>query len=376
MEKVIGMSRFVVMFIGIVIAGGAFAQEGFKIGAYIPLTGWAANYGEDAKRGIELAVEEVNGAGGILGKKVGVLFEDSGGNPKQAVSAVQKLINIDKVPILVGGLFSGEALATGPICQGSKIPSIATQSSHQDVTKPGDYIFRIAPPVTMEYLVLDYAYKVIGARRYSALLFSTDMGRESGKMAEEYFPKLGGKIAKIEFFPTGTTDFKTHLLKMKQENPDVIEVKGGIKEVAQIFKQMQELGIKLPVIGSNMFREPQLWELVGGALKGVAYPTWAPSGAAKARYDKFVATYAKKYGFELKTVTPIFTYEATKLAVYALEKGGNSGPEAQKALAAMKDFPGITGEVTFVKGERKARYCIEKITGPGVFETIDFCTQL
>jgi len=239
MKKVIGMSCFVVMFIGMVIGSRAFAQETYRIGAYLPLTGWAANYGEDAKRGIELAVEEVNGAGGIRGKKVEVLFEDSGGNPKQAVSAVQKLINIDKVSVVVGGLFSGEALATGPIFQGSKTPSIATQASHQDVTKPGDYIFRIAPPVTMEYLVLDYAYKVIGARRYSALLFSTDMGRESAKMAEEYFPKLGGKIAKIEFFPTGTTDFKTHLLKIKQENPDVIEIKGGIKEVAQIFKQFR-----------------------------------------------------------------------------------------------------------------------------------------
>jgi branched-chain amino acid transport system substrate-binding protein len=174
----------------------------------------------------------------------------------------------------------------------------------------------------------------------------------------------------------GATDFKTNLLKIKEQKPDVIEIKGGIKEVAQIIKQMQELEMKLPIIGSNMFMEPKLWELVGEPLKGVAYPTWAPAGPAKARYDRFMADYAKKYGFDIKTVTPIFTYEATKLAAYALEKGGNSGPEAQKALVSMKDFPGITGEITFVKGERKAQYCVEKIMGPGVYETTTFCTLL
>jgi len=347
-----------------------------KIGAYLPLTGWAANYGEDAKRGIDLAVEEVNSKGGIRGKTVEVIYEDSGGNPKQSVSAVQKLINIDKVPIIVGGLFSHEALAVGPICQSAKVPAIATQASHADVTKPGEFTFRIAPPMGMEYLILDYVYKVIGAKRYAALVFSTDMGRTSMKMAEEYFPKLGGEIARIEFFPMGTTDFKTHLFKIKEANPDVIEIKGGIKETAQIIKQMQELGLDIPIIGSNMFREPKLWELVGEALKGVAYPTYSPAGAAKARHDEFFSRYEAKYGFAPKTVTATFTYEAANLAMYALDKGGDSGPEAQKALSTMKDFPGITGDITFVKGERKAQYCVEKIMGPGVFEMTDFCTMI
>lgn len=353
---------------------GTRAEDVLKIGAYLPLTGWAANYGEDAKRGIDLAVEEVNSKGGIGGKTVEVIYEDSGGNPKQAVSAVRKLINIDKVPIIIGGLFSHEALAIGPICQSSRVPAIATQASHQDVTKPGEFIFRIAPPMGMEYLMLEYAYKVLGARRYAGLVFSTDMGRTSMKIAEKHFPELGGKIARIEFFPMGTTDFKTHLLKIKQENPDVIEIKGGIKETAQIIKQMQELRMDLPIIGSNMFREPKLWELVGEALRGVAYPTFSPAGAAGARHDKFVADYTAKYGFEPKTVTATFTFEAAKLALYALERGGNSGSEAQKALSSMKDFPGITGEITFDEGERKAQYCIEKVMGPGVYEMTDFCT--
>jgi len=373
MKKVIGMSCFVVM---LIIWSAAFAQETSRIGAYLPFTGWAANYGEDAKRGVDLAIEQVIGKGGIRGGKVEVLYEDSGGNPKQAVSAVQKLININKVPIIIGGLFSGEALAIGPICQSNKVPTIATQASHLDVTKAGDYVFRIAPPISMHNLMIEYAYKVIGARRLAALLFTTDQGRMAAEIAEEVFPKLGGKVVKVEFFPEGTTDFKTHLLKIKQENPDAIYLWGGLKESAQIIKQMQELGMKLPIIGSNMFREPKLWELVGEALKGTAYPTWAPRGAAKARYDKFLSSYTVKYGFEPKTVTSIFTYEAAQLAVYALEKGGNTGEKAQKALLTMKDFPGITGEITFVNGERKAQYCIERIMGPGIFEITDFCTSL
>jgi branched-chain amino acid transport system substrate-binding protein len=349
------------------------AQEAFKIGAYLSLTGWAANYGEDAKRGIDLALQEVNSKGGIQGKKVEVLYEDSGGNPKQAVSAVQKLINIDKVPIIIGGLFSGEALAVGPICQSSKVPTIATQASHQDVTKAGEYVFRIAPPISMEELVIEYAYKVLGGRRLAGLLFSTDMGRSAAVIAEEVFTKLGGKIVKIEFFQEGTTDFKTQLLKIREEKPDVIEIKGSIKEVAQIIKQMQELGMKLPIIGSNMLREPKLWELTGEAVKGAAYATWAPDPSTKSRYEKFISDYKSKYGFEPKTVTATFAYEATKLAVYALDKGGDTGEKAEKALLTMKNYPGITGEVTFTNGERKARYCVEKIMGPNLFEMTDFC---
>ncbi len=358
---------------GMIHPTGIRAEEVLKIGAYLPLTGWAANYGEDAKRGIDLAIEQVNSEGGIKGKKVKVIYEDSGASAKQAVSAVRKLINIDKVPIIIGGLFSHEALAIGPICQSSEVPAIATQASHQDVNKAGDFLFRIAPPMGMERLMVRYAYEVLGARRYAGLVFSTDMGRTSMKMAEETFPKLGGVIARIEFFPTGTTDFKTHLLKIKQANPDVIEIKGGIKETAQIIKQMQELEMDLPIVGSNMFQEPKLWELVGEALKGVAYPTFSPSGAAGARHDGYVAANVAKYGFKPKTIASTFTYEAAKLAVYALENGGNSGPGAQKALFSMKDFPGITGDITFVDGERTARYCIEKIMGPGVYEMTDFC---
>lgn len=374
--KPILIIALIIAVFGMIHPSRIYAEEVVKLGVYLPFTGWAANYGEDAKRGIDLAVEDINATGGIHGKKIECVYEDSGANPKQAVSAVQKLINIDRVPFIIGGLFSHTALAIAPIAQSNKIPTIATQASHPDVTKAGDFIFRIAPPMGMERLIVKYAYEVIGARRYSGLVFSTDMGRTSMKMAEESFPKLGGKIAKIEFFTMGTTDFKTHLLKIKDENPDVIEIKGGIKETAQIIRQMTELQMDIPILGSNMFREPKLWELVGERLKGAAYPTYSPSGSAKTRHDKFEADYKKKYGFEPKTVVAAFTYDAAKLAAFAYEKGGLTGPRAQKALIGMKNFPGITGDITFKKGEREARYCVEKIMGPGVYEMTDFCTYI
>src|SRR5690242_1934559 len=123
---------------------GASASAEIKIGMTLPLTGYAASYGEDAKRGAELAVEQTNSAGGIKGEKIQLLIEDDAGAGKSGVAATQKLVGVDKVPVLIGGMMSSVALPASPLARSNKVVYLSTMSSHPDLTSPGGFIYRLA----------------------------------------------------------------------------------------------------------------------------------------------------------------------------------------------------------------------------------------
>jgi len=352
-----------------VVAGQANAQ--IKIGATMPLTGYAASYGEDAKRGVELAIDQVNQAGGIRGKKLEAIFEDDQGAGKTGVAAMQKLVTVDKVPVIVDGMMSATALPAAPICRENKVVFIGTLTSHPEVTSPGGYIYRIAASDVINANVeAKFAYNVLKKRKAGALTATTDYGVRFKKIVQERFEKLGGTWLISDEFPQGGTDYRTQLAKIKDKNPEVVFVVATHKEAAQMLRQMVELKYTPVVIGTSMFDDPLLIELAGDAAEGVYFTVGAGmvSGLEKKQKD-FEAAFKAKFGKE-PAISAKHFYDAANLAIEAIKAGGETGPEIDKAMSKIKDYTGVTGSITFNNiGDRIFPTTLKKIEKGKFVET-------
>lgn len=366
-KYLVGLS-IVVLFV-CMNSGQATAQ--MKIGATMPLTGYAASYGEDAKRGVELAVEQVNKAGGIRGKKVEAIFEDDQGAGKTGVAAMQKLVTVDKVPVIVDGMMSATALPAAPICRENKVVFIGTLTSHPEVTSPGGYIYRIAASDVINANVeAKFAYNVLKKRRAAGLTATTDYGVRFKKIVQERFEKLGGSWVGSDEFPQGATDYRTQLAKLKEKNPEVVFVVATHKEAAQMLRQMVELKFRPVVIGTSMFDDPLLIELAGDAAEGVYFTVGAGavSGLEKKQKD-FETAFKAKFGKE-PAISAKHFYDATSLAIEAIKTGGETGPEIDKAMSGIKDYMGVTGSITFNPiGDRIFPTTLKKIEKGKVAQT-------
>ena len=345
----------------LVVAVPASAQ--IKIGITMPLTGYAASYGEDAKRGVELAIDQANAAGGIRGKKLEAILEDDGGAGKTGVAAVQKLITVDKVSVIVDGMMSANALPAGPICRENKVVFVGTLTSHPDVTSPGGYIYRIAPSdVGDANAMAKYAYNVLNKRRAAALVATTDYGVGMKKNVQARFEKLGGTWLISDDFPQGATDYRTQLAKIKEKNPDLLFVVATHKEGAQMLRQMVEMKFRPTFIGTSMFNDPMLIELAGDAAEGIYFAL--PAGAAtgqKKKVEDFQAAFKAKFG-KGPAICAEYFYDATNLAIEAIKSGGETGPEIDKAMSKVKDYMGVTGSVTFTAiGDRIVPLTLKKV---------------
>ncbi len=328
-----------------------FASAQIKIGVTMPLTGYAASYGEDAKRGVELAIDQANKAGAVRGKKVEAIFEDDAGAGKTGVSAAQKLITVDKVQVIVDGMMSATALPVGPICRENKVVFVGTLTSHPEVTSPGGYIYRIAASDVINANVeAKFAYNVLKKKTAGGLFATTDYGVRFKKIVQERFEKLGGSWLVSDEFPQGATDYRTQLAKIKEKNPEVLFVVATHKEAAQMLRQMVELKFRPIMIGTSMFNDPTLIELAGEAAEGVYFTVGSGltgmADAVKKKQVEFKAAFKEKFGKE-PAISAEHFYDATNLAIEAIKKGGETGPEINKAMAAVKDYVGVTGTITF-----------------------------
>ena len=328
------------------VASQAPAQ--IKIGATMPLTGYAASYGEDAKRGVELAIDQANAAGGIRGKKLVAIFEDDGGAGKTGIAAIQKLVTVDKLQVIVNGMMSATALPAAPICRDNKVVFIGTLTSHPEVTSPGGYIYRIAASDVINANVeAKFVYNVLKKRRGGGLFATTDYGVRFKKIVQERFEKLGGSWLVSDEFPQGATDYRTQLAKIKEKNPDVLFVVATHKEAAQMLRQMVELKFRPVMIGTSMFDDPTLIELAGDAAEGVYFTTGAGTVMGmESKLKDFAAAFKAKFGKD-PAISAKHFYDATNLAIEAIKSGGETGPEIDKAMAKVKDFIGVTGTITF-----------------------------
>ena len=210
-------------------------QTQIAIGAILPLTGDGAFYGESIQRALDLATEEINKSGGINGRKINIIYEDSKASPMEGVNAFNKLVQIDKVQVVIGGAISSVTLAIAPIANKEKIVFMSPLSSAPEITNAGDFIFRNVPSDLYGGKVAAYfAIKYQGWKSAAILYVSNDFGTSLANVFSNEVERLGGKIVDKESYVPASTDFRAQLVIINSEKPDVIFV-ASYREAAQIF---------------------------------------------------------------------------------------------------------------------------------------------
>jgi branched-chain amino acid transport system substrate-binding protein len=327
----------------------AATSDPIRIGHYASLTGKDAAFGVATRKGVLLAVEELNAKGGVLGRKLEYLVEDIQSKQGESSTAVKKLISRDKVVAVIGANASANSLEAAPICQQAKIPMMAISSTSPEVTKKGDYIFRICFIDPFQGAVLaKFAHSSLKAKRV-ALLTSTNSPYSVGLSAvlRERFSALGGEVVAEQKFSEGDNDFRAQLTAIRAAKPDVIAATGFYTEAALICRQARSLGLDVPVIGGDGWEAPQLTELGGKAVEGTYYSTYFSPDNKAPEVQSFVQRYQARWNNEKPEGVSALGYDAMYLIAAAMERTGTTeNAKLRDAIAATKDFPGVTGHTT------------------------------
>ncbi|MEW6280327.1 MAG: ABC transporter substrate-binding protein [Candidatus Eremiobacterota bacterium] len=319
-----------------------------KIGVYLPITGQAATFGEGTKAGMELAADEVNARGGILGKKIDLIFEDTEGKPDKAAAAGQKLINQDNVLVVLGEVMSSNSLAVAPICQEAQVPMISPSSTNVLVTQKGDFIFRVCFLDDFQGQVMArYAIENLKAKKAAILIEkSSDYSVGLADSFKKTFTEKGGTIVAEEGFTNADTDFTSVLTKIKTSSPDVIFLPSYYNSVGLVATQASQLGMKVPFLGGDGWESPKLIELGKGALENCAFSTHFNVNATEGQVAEFVKAFRKKTGNDPDGLSAL-GYDDVLLMADAINRAGKLNRWAiRDAIAATRDFPGVTGSIT------------------------------
>ncbi len=320
-----------------------------KLGHFGSLTGKDAAFGVATRKGILLAIEELNAKGGILGRPVEYLVEDIQSKQGESATAVKKLISRDKVVAILGANASANSLEAAPICQRAKIPMMAISSTAPRVTEIGDYIFRICFIDPFQGAVLaKFAHDSLDAQRL-ALLTSINSPYSVGlsNVLRERFTALGGEIVAEQKFAEGDKDFRAQLTAIRAAQPDVIAATGFYTEAALISIQARSLGLDIPIIGGDGWEAPQLVELGGKSVENTYYSTYFSAENTAPEVRSFVQRYRTRWNNEAPEAVSALGYDAVYLIAAAIENAGTTdGPKLRNAIAATKDFPGVTGRTT------------------------------
>ena len=215
-----------------------------KIGVILPLSGDGAAYGKKERDGIALAVEETNAALAATGRKIEAIYEDSKGLPAPAASAIQKLINIDKVPVVIGDAFSSPTLAMVPIADRNKVVIVSPSASSPKLSGASRYFFRVWPSDMAEASIMaEVAIKKLGFNSFAVLYGNNEYGLGLKDVFSAKVKEMGKKVLAVEAYNEGDMDFRAQLAKIKDVAPEAIYLGGYYKEFAKILKQAKELGI-------------------------------------------------------------------------------------------------------------------------------------
>jgi branched-chain amino acid transport system substrate-binding protein len=330
--------------------GCAKKEKEIKIGVISSLTGTVAPYGERAWEGIQLATDEINQAGGIQDRTIKLILEDDKSSSNDAVFAFKKLIDIHKVPVILGPVGSSQAMACAPIANEKKVVEFSPAAATPLFTNTGDYTFRNRASAALEVEVMaDIAYKNLGLRKVAILYINNDVGVGFYPVFKRGFEFNGGKIIGIESFEQGSTDMRSQLIKIRFLNPDGIYLIGHVTESGYALKQAKELGIKTRFVGHLALEGPDLFKIAGDAAEGVVYTA---TGYNPHNTDPKVQEFEKKYKSRFNKDGDVFAataYDAVYILKKAIEEGGYNAEGIKNALYKIRNFPGITGSTTFDK---------------------------
>jgi branched-chain amino acid transport system substrate-binding protein len=326
------------------------------IGYYGDLSGRTSNFGQSTRNGALMVVDEINKAGGINGRRIRMIVEDDQGRPEQAATVVTKFISQDRVHALLGEATSGNTLAAAPKAQAAHIPMITPAATADNVTQVGDYIFRVCFTDSFQgEAMAKFAAHTLKAKRAAIMLdFNSPYSRGLTQVFTENFTKLGGQIITEQSYTQGDRDYKGQLTTIRAVNPDAIFIPGYYGEVGVIAKQAKELEIKAPLLGTDGWDAPQLFQLGGDALNGSYMSNHYSVDDPAPAIQNFIAAYKARYNGAVPDALAALGYDAMNVLADSIRRAGTTdGPKLRDAIAHTTNFAGVTGVIT-INDQRNA----------------------
>ncbi|MBM3331237.1 ABC transporter substrate-binding protein [candidate division WOR-3 bacterium] len=325
-----------------------------KVGLIVPLTGDVKTFGESTRNGAMLAIDEVNAAGGVNGRKIGVVATDDKNDPTEAGNAGAKLIDMDRVVAIIGSVSSKCSAPLSDKCQSVKIPMITPTSTAPKVTvgedgRRKDFVFRACFIDPFQGTVAaKFAAESLQAKT-AAVMY--DVGNDYSKGLADYFKvafeKTGGKITGFESYAKDDVDFSALLTKVRQSGPDVLFIPDYYNKVGLIAKQARQLGVAAKFLGGDGWDSPEMAKIAGDAIVGGCFTNHYSPDDPRPEVQEWVRKYQAKYGQKPDALATL-GYDAALLLIQALKSAPNARPEEIKAaLGAIKDFPCVSGKITF-----------------------------
>jgi branched-chain amino acid transport system substrate-binding protein len=318
------------------------------IGEIGSLTGSEATFGISTRNAIELALKEVNAAGGVKGKKVEVRVYDDQSKPEEAANAATRLINQDQVLLILGEVASTNSLAMARKAQPAGVPMISNASTNPKVTEVGDQIFRVCFIDPFQgFVMAKFARDHLKLNKVAILRdLGSDYSQGLADVFERKFTEMGGKVVGQETYTKGNTDFRSQLTALKRLQPEGIYIPGYYNDVGIIAKQAKELGIAAKLMGGDGWDSEKLFELGGTAVEGNYFSNHYSADDPNPRIQKFIANYKAAYG-GVPDALAALGYDAAMVAADAMKRAPTLDRKAVRdAIAATKNFPGVTGTIT------------------------------
>ena len=335
-------------------SGGGSADAVIKVGEFASLSGKEATFGVSSHEGTLLAIEELNAAGGLLGKKLELITEDDLSKAGEPATVVNKLIARDGVVAVLGEVASSRSLEAAPICQQNKIPMISPSSTNPKVTETGDYIFRVCFIDPFQGTVMaNFASKTLKAKKVAIFTdVKSDYSKGLAKFFKESFVASGGQVVTELDFNGGDKDFKAQLTAIKSAAPDAVFVPGYYTDAALICIQAKQLGLNVPLFGGDGWESEDLIKIGKDAVEGHYFSTHYHPDVSSPRSKAFVEAYKKRWKNsdgtpKLPDAMAALGYDSAMILADAIKRAGTTdGPKVRDALAASKDFDGVTGKTT------------------------------
>ncbi|MGC8616181.1 MAG: ABC transporter substrate-binding protein [Desulfurella sp.] len=337
------------------------ASNTIKVGVVYSMTGPVASFGQSAWQGLQVAKEIMPTA---LGKKIDLILVDDQGDKVQAANAVNKLIYDNKVDAIIGPLISGNVMSATPIVEKAKIPLITPTGTNPLLTEGKNFISRACfiDPFQGKVAAI-YAVKDLHAKTAALVIDSAqDYSVGLAKFFEENFKKLGGRIVAKTFIQTGESNFSAQIASLKPANPQIIYMPCYYQEIALFARQAREFGLKQPILAGDGAAEAALIKVGGAAVNGLTFTTgFAPEAIKTPLGKKFEQAYQAKY-HKLPDNFAALSADAYFMLVNAIDRAKSDNPvKINTALRATKNFQGVTGNITLVKGDAIKPAVIEKV---------------
>lgn len=366
-QKILGAVLGAVM-LGSLVAGCGggdkkAASNEIKIGANFELTGNVANYGAACDKGLQLAIDEANAAGGVLGKKIVIVKADTKSETSEAANAATKLVSEDKVKIIVGPATTGSVLAEAQIATNAKVPVVAPAATSPKVTvengKVQPYLFRACfiDPQQGDVMAR-FALENLKAKTAAVYVdSSSDYSKSLGQVFKQVFEANGGKVLMEEAFLQKDQDFKATLTKLKTANADVLFVPAYYEEVGKIVKQARELGMTLPMLGTDGWDDPKVADIAGiKALNNTYFSTHYSDKDPDVK--PFIDAFTKKFN-QAPNVFAALGYDAGKIVLDAIKRANSDDSvKITEAIASTKDLKVGTGTITMDKNHNPIKPAI------------------